>query len=192
MSGKLFIVSAPSGAGKTILVDEVLGRLKPNYSIDRLVTYTSRDKRDGEEDGKDFNFVSSLEFEMKIKSDFFIEWSNEYGHYYGSPAHVTEGLDNGDSRILVIDRKGAKQVLEQLKESILVWIYTKNLDVLRQRLLTRGLNTKEQIENRLKLAKIEVEQEAKNPFYKHHILNDIFAKAAKNLELIFLNELAKF
>jgi len=192
MSGKLFIVSAPSGAGKTTLVDEVLGRLRPNYSIDRLVTYTSRAKRDGEEDGKDFHFISSLEFEMKIKNGFFIEWSNEYGHYYGSPSNVKGDLYKGDSKILVIDRKGAKQVIEQLSDSILIWIYTKNAAILRQRLVARGLNTEEQIEARLKLAKVELEQEAKNPFYRHHILNDIFDNAANNLELIFLNEFANF
>lgn len=189
MCGKLFIISAPSGAGKTSLVDAVLCRLKPVCSIDRAITYTSRCKRKGEQEGVDFHFLSDDEFKCRIDQGFFVEWSCEYGHYYGSPACIVDDLQVGCSRILVIDRKGAMQVLEHIKDPVLIWIQVKNLDVLKSRLLSRGLNTKEQIEERLKLAKIEIEQEAKNPFYKYHILNDVFDQAAKNLELIFLKEL---
>jgi len=189
MEGKLFIVSAPSGAGKTSLVDEILARLMPQYPIDRLVTYTSREIRGGEKHGKDFFFVSPKEFEMRVQQGFFIEWSNEYGHYYGSPKQVQKDLQDGMSRVLVIDRKGAKQVVEHIKKPVLIWIYTHGLDVLKNRLLKRGKNSSEQIEKRLKIAKFELEEEQKNKFYRHHILNDIFADAAASLESVFVSEL---
>ena len=104
MSGKLFIVSAPSGAGKTSLVDEILTRLRPKCPIDRCVTYTSREIRPGEQEGVDFCYVSPQEFEKRVQEGFFLEWSKEYEHYYGSPRQVENELRNGNSRILVIDR----------------------------------------------------------------------------------------
>lgn len=192
MSGKLFIVSAPSGAGKTSLVDEILTRLKRQYNIDRLVTYTSRDIRPGETEGKDFCFVSPKEFEKRVQEGFFLEWSKEYEHYYGSPRRVENDLKDGHSRILVIDRSGAKQVLEHISDAITVWIYTPSIEVLKERLLSRGVNSPEQIETRLEIAKQELEQEAQHKFYTHHILNDDFEKAASDLEKILENELKIF
>jgi len=191
MSGKLFIVSAPSGAGKTSLVEEVLGRLKPKYLIDRLITYTSRDIRKGEKEGVDFCFVSSQEFEMRIKNDFFLEWSKEYHHYYGSPASVLQELKAGNSRVLVIDQNGAKQVLQRVPEASTIWIYTPTIEVLRERLEKRGLNTPEQIKKRLEIAKNELAQEEKTRSYKHHILNGVYKEAADNLENVLLGELLR-
>ena len=192
MSGKLFLVSAPSGAGKTSLVDEVIVRLKLQYSIDRLVTYTSRDIRPGEQEGKDFCFVSSKEFERLIQKGFFLEWSKEYEYYYGSPNSVKEDIKNGKSRILVIDRNGARQVLKHVSDAVTIWIYTLSVEVLRKRLLDRGVNSLQQIESRINLAKIELEEEKNNKLYVHHLLNDNFDEAANNLELIFAKELKKF
>lgn len=192
MNGKLFIVSAPSGAGKTTLVESVLGRLKTKHIIDRLVTYTSRESRPGEVDGKDFCFVTEIEFEKRLKEGFFIEWSMDYGCYYGSPKHVENDLQIGQSRILVIDRRGAKQVIQQLPDVVTIWIYTSSVDVLRGRLLARGANTLEQIESRLELARAELEQEFENKFYKYHILNENFSETVENLEEIFLKELKVF
>jgi len=192
MSGKLFIVSAPSGAGKTSLVENVLPKLKQTYQIDRLITCTSRKARPGERQGVDFTFMSEADFEMKIKQGFFIEWSKAYDHYYGSPVSVIDDLKNGASRVLVIDRLGAKQVLERVSGSVSIWIYPSSIGVLRERLLTRGANTLQQVERRLELAKFELEDEAKNNLYTHHVLNDIFDEASEVLETIFVNELKKF
>jgi len=192
MSGKLFIISAPSGAGKTSLVENILPKLKQTYQIDRLVTCTSRQKRPGERDGIDFNFMSDIDFELKIKQGFFIEWSKAYDHYYGSPASVVDDLKVGNSRVLVIDRLGAKQVLERLSDCVAIWIYPPSVGALRERLLTRGANTLDQVERRLELAKFELEEESKRKLYKYHILNDIFSDASEKLESIFVNELKKF
>ena len=192
MSGKLFIVSAPSGAGKTSLVDNVLPRLQNEYPIDRLVTYTSRGKRSGEREGIDFNYISDKEFKNKIDQGFFVEWSKAYDHYYGSPAGVIQDVSSGKSKILVIDQVGAKKLAARISDTVGIWIYTPTVDVLRQRLLDRGHNNLEQIERRIKRAAFELEQEAKNKFYKYHILNDIFDDASQNLELILVKELKSF
>ncbi|KKP29921.1 MAG: Guanylate kinase [candidate division TM6 bacterium GW2011_GWF2_30_66] len=192
MNGKLFIVSAPSGAGKTSLVESVLDRLKPKCSIDRLVTYTTRDARPGEVNGIDFCFVTETEFEIRLQEGFFIEWSRDYGCYYGSPKTVEVDLLHGNSRILVIDRTGAKQLCEHVLDAVTIWIYTESICVLRDRLLNRGTNSLEQIESRLELARAELEQEFENKFYKYHILNDDFSKTVQNLEEIFVKELKIF
>lgn len=191
MKGKLFIVSAPSGAGKTTLVNEILVRLQPKFLIDRLVTYTSREIREGEKQGKDFFYISASEFEMCVQKGFFLEW-NKYGnHYYGSPKTVQNDLLEGKSRILVIDRNGAKQVINYIQDPVLIWIYTQSLQDLKQRLIKRGTNNPEQIKKRLEIAKSELEEEKKTKFYKHHICNDIFIETAKKLEFIFLRELLR-
>ena len=189
MSGKLFIVSAPSGAGKTSLIDEILTRLQPRYVIDRVVTYTSRDARPGECEGVDFCYVSPKEFEKRVQEGFFLEWSKAYEHYYGSPTSVKDDLKNGNSRILVIDRVGAKQVLKHVSEAVTVWIHTPSIDILRQRLMRRGANSLSQIEKRIELARKELQDEEANRVYTYHVLNGDFDKAAKDLEEIFVKEL---
>jgi len=199
MSGKLFIVSAPSGAGKTTLVNEVLGRLGLKYSIDRVITYTSRAVRLGEKPGKDYHFLSPEGFNRKINDGFFLEWSGEYDHYYGTPRHILNELKQGLSRVLVIDRAGAKSVLSiaqdpspALREGVVpIWIYTSDFVELERRLVARGDNTNEQIKRRLEIAQKEVKKEQEKPLYKYRILNDNFTKASQELEALFVCELEK-
>jgi len=187
--GKLFIISSCSGAGKTTLVNEILSRIPSQCGLGRLVTYTSRSAREGERDAEDFYFISPSEFEKKIKSGFFIEWSCAYGHYYGSPASVIDDLKGGFSRILVIDRLGASQIVNKIEDVVTIWISVSSLEVLRCRLISRGKNSMKEIKKRLAIAQGEVEQEIKKTFYKYKVLNDIFEDAAQELEAIFLQEL---
>lgn len=187
--GKLFIVSAPSGAGKTSLVDNIINTFGKEYNIERLITYTSRQIRHGEEHGKDFYFVTKQEFEERIEQGFFIEWSLDYGHYYGSPASVKGQIESGVSKVLVIDRNGAKQVIRGFSDAVTIWIFVQSVDILRHRLLKRGLNTIEQIEQRLKIAQQELLQETRTNLYKYHVLNDDFYEATEKLKEIFLKEL---
>jgi len=197
MSGKLFIVSAPSGAGKTTLVNNVIERLSPHFSIERVVTYTSRAIRSGEQPGKDYHFVPSKEFQQKIKDGFFLEWSGQYDHYYGTPAQVLSDLKSGSSRILVIDRVGARRLMDIYRDTspilsqgiISIWIHTSNIEELHSRLVGRGKNTLEQICRRLEIAKQEMEEEVKTPMYQHTIINDVFSEAAQELEMLLRCEL---
>ncbi len=199
MSGKLFIVSAPSGAGKTTLVRAVLDDFYSQFSINRVITYTSRPPRYGERSGEDYHFISSSEFEKKKNSHFFLEWSGRYDHYYGTPRYIIDGLANGNSCVLVIDRSGAQQIISIANDPspilrncvVPIWIYTSDILELERRLVCRGKNTEKQICRRIALAKAELKQEQQNPIYKHYILNDDFHKAKKRLMEVFVIELQK-
>ncbi len=189
--GKLFIISAPSGAGKTTLVNELLQRVAPRYAIERVVTYTSKFARVGELDGYDFHFVSPQNFEQRIKDGFFLEYSTAYEAYYGTPRSILHDMQQGKSYLLVIDRIGAQQILEQVKEVVSIWLYTKNSDVLKKRLEKRAREDADQIKRRLDRAQVEMAKERENRLYYYHILNDDFETAVTCLEGIVVDELCK-
>jgi guanylate kinase len=187
--GKLFIISAPSGAGKTTLVHGVLGRIQSEYSIQRVITYTTKSARPGEQDGKDYHFISSQEFTRRIKEGFFLEWSDAYGSYYGSPRSIIDEVRRGKSYVMILDRVGAEQVLKVTSNLVLIWIHTKDLQVLRQRLAGRGTETVFDFEYRIAQAEKELKLEQEKSLYHYRILNDNFDAATKKLEEIFIKEL---
>jgi guanylate kinase len=171
MKGMLIIVSAPSGAGKTTVVREVVSRMRHSYPIQQVITYTSRDIRKGEEPGVDYHWITAEAFEQKIEEGFFLEWSTAYGAYYGTPRSVLDDIEKGITSILIIDRVGARLVREKVPQAVTIWLTVSSLDVLRRRLEMRGRDSQEQIETRLKMAKMEFEEERKNPFYTYSIEN---------------------
>jgi guanylate kinase len=186
MSGKLFVISAPSGAGKTTLVRHTIERLRESHAISRVVTYTTKAPREGEAlQGVDYHFLSQADFEKKIGEGFFIEWSCAYGHYYGSPYSLVTRMAEGHSCVLIVDRVGAGRIKEQIPEAILIWIYTSSLEVLKQRLIKRGGESPEQVERRLELALSEIEQEAIRPSYNFHVLNEEFYESLEKMCEIF-------
>ena len=190
MIGKLFIVSAPSGAGKTSLVNAVIQKLNPHYTIERALTYTTRQPRHNEIPGIDYHFISSTEFEYKIMQGFFIEWSTAYGVYYGSSKIILETLETGQSVIIIVDRQGAKSIVREIHEAILVWIAPSSPIVLAQRLNNRSTETPEQIMFRLAVGQKELQNEVETKFFTHHIINDDFHDALADLELIICTELS--
>ncbi|HZW60896.1 MAG TPA: guanylate kinase [Candidatus Babeliales bacterium] len=189
MVGKLFIVSAPSGAGKTSLVTRVLSDLKSQWPVERVITYTSKTPRPGEVDGRDYHFITPLQFEAKIKEEFFLEWSVAYGTYYGSPRSILDGLKKGRSYITILDRAGARAVSEIVPEAVLIWIHTPTIDILKERLRSRGQDSDASIEKRMDLAKLELEDEAKNKLFRYHILNDNFENAVEEFKVIMHDSL---
>ena len=191
-TGKLFVVSAPSGAGKTTLVTEVIRRMGDVCSLERVITYTTKPARPGEDrHGIDYHYLSTQDFEAKIANGFFLEWSGVYGYYYGSPRSVLDELAQGFSRILILDRAGARATKRQYEPAVLVWIYTKNVAVLQERLAgrVRGADAADQIACRLALACEEIEQENQARLYAHHLLNDCFRTALRELEGLIKKEL---
>jgi guanylate kinase len=187
MSGKLFIISAPSGAGKTTLVRHSLAALQENYSIVRIVTYTTKSPRIGEDvSGKDYYFLARADFEQKIAEGYFLEWSLAYGHYYGTPASVLERLKQKESCVLILDRAGALRIKDLFPEAILIWIYTSSMDVLKQRLEFRASENQEEVERRLSIAVSEIEQERLRPAYNFHVLNEDFYESVAKLHEIFM------
>src|SRR5262249_34185453 len=157
--------------------------------IKRCIAYTSRAPRLGETDGIDYHFISACQFESKIKEGAFLEWSGTYGAYYGTPRSVMHEVEKGDSRILIIDRAGARQVAKQVAEAVLIWINVPSLKDLESRLRFRGTENEQQIGRRLYLAQQELDHEAQERLYKHHIINDIFEKSLKDFEEILKKEL---
>jgi guanylate kinase len=182
--GRLFIISAPSGAGKTTLTNALLDDMRPAYALERVITYTTKSPRPGEVHGKDYYFVSVAEFEQKIQEGFFIEWSGAYGNYYGSPSSILDSLAQGTSFIMILDRAGARALQGKIADAVLIWIRIDRIDILHERLIKRGQDSEAQIVRRLALAQQEVEEEAQNRLFQHHIINDIFEVAVENIKNI--------
>ncbi|MCL4229868.1 guanylate kinase [Candidatus Dependentiae bacterium] len=195
MRGKLFIVSAPSGAGKTTLVNALLKNWSAACSLARVVTYTTKSPRKNEIPGKDYHFVSQDKFQELISMDFFLEWNSFCGNYYGTPRHILTECDQGNSLILVIDRVGARRIIANVPDAysiVTVWIQVSSLAVLRERLCLRGTEKHEQIQSRLERACVELSDEQQNKLYRYHVINDDFSRALGCLQSIFLEELAVF
>jgi len=190
MRGRLFIISAPSGAGKTSLVEAAIPLVGVQHPIVQVVTYTTKKPRSTDPKMRDFHFIDTTEFERLIQEGFFLEWSDAYGAYYGTPRSVIDGMHAGRSFFLVIDRVGTEQVIKLVPNAVLIWITVANAQVLQERLTVRGTETSAQIEHRLKRAKIEIDLEAKNRLYDYHIVNDVFAAALDELVSIITDKLA--
>lgn len=189
MIGKLFLISAPSGAGKTTLVSALLARYAQIYGLERVITYTSKKPRPNELSGIDYHFIHPSDFEEKIKTGFFMEWSTFYESYYGSPRHILDNLDYGKSYILIVDRVGAEQILKIAPQAVTIWIYTKTFQDLHNRLVSRSCDTEQSIMHRLNCARHEIASEVNNPIYKYHILNHEFDDALENIVAIIKREL---
>jgi len=187
--GKLFIVTAPSGAGKTSLVSALLERVEQTHKISRVITHTTKSPRLGDRDGKDYHFLSVDQFEQKIKEDFFLEWSLAYGHYYGSPKNIVPMLEQGNSFLMILDSQGAQAIASLLSEAILIWISVPNIEILKKRLLLRKSENLEQVNKRILLAQKEIQEKSKKNFFKYVVCNDIFEKALLELESIVNKEL---
>jgi guanylate kinase len=183
--GTLFIVSGPSGAGKTTLIGRVRERLKPlQIELYFSVSHTTRNPRVGESDGINYHYVSEESFNGMVRRGEFLEWAHVHANWYGtSKAEVVGRLAAGQDVILDIDYQGAKQIAEDADlsaRSLSVFIFPPSLDVLERRLFSRGLNTNEEIDLRLRKAIDEI-NEGKD-FYHYIIINDDLEIAAECLK----------
>ncbi len=177
--GKLIIVSAPSGAGKTTLCDAIV---KHFDNLAYSISYTTRAPRHDEKEGEDYFFISEHEFKKHIENNSWAEWAKVHGHYYGTHASfISENLSAGRDILLDIDVQGAKQIVRRYPESITIFIMPPSFDVLRSRLESRGTDSKEIIDKRLENAKKEID---KKDMYQHIIINDDLEKTINELTLI--------
>lgn len=187
--GKVFIISGPSGAGKTSIVKEALNRLQKEHNIDWVVTYTTRAKREDEVAGKDYVFISTEEFKKKAQENFFLE-TNEYaGHHYGSPRPSKMDLETGKSFFLVVDIEGAKRAIKEFSDALMVWVTPPDMDVLRDRLVKRGSESPSQVEKRFEIAKHELSEAHKIGIFDYVLVNDIFEQAVEEFLLLITQEL---
>ena len=175
-AGNLFIISAPSGAGKTTLVKAVLDRF-PNmvYSV----SYTTRSPRNGEKNGIDYHFIKEEEFEKKIKENLWAEWAKVHDNYYGTSAEFLDKcMLQGNNVLLDIDVHGMIQLLKRYPESITVFVAPPSIEILKKRLEKRGTDSKKSIKKRLFNAEKEM---AQKHLYKYVIVNDLLSLAIENL-----------
>ena len=184
--GLLFIVSAPSGTGKTTLVERLVETV-PNLRLSR--SYTSRPARHGEVDGVDYNFISRETFESMIDGGEFLEFADVFGNLYGTSAATTEqALASGRDLVLVIDVQGAQQVRTQLDSSVAIFVLPPSFPVLESRLRGRSKDTEAQIQRRLAVARSEVG--AVND-YDYVVVNDDVESAVGRLRSIVEAERAR-
>ena len=182
-SGLLFIVSAPSGAGKTTLVERVVDET-PRLRMSR--SYTSRPARQGETDGVDYNFVTRPRFEAMVAGGEFLEWADVFGNLYGtSEADTRCMLAAGEDVVLVIDVQGARKVRRRGIEAITVFMMPPSYAALEQRLRGRSKDSEEAIQRRLEVAREEV---ASFKEYDFIVINDELSSAVDRLRAIVLAE----
>ncbi len=174
--GHLFIISAPSGAGKTTIVKAMLDRLADMlYSI----SYTTRKPRNGEQDGIDYNFISRDDFKKRIDGGEWAEWAEVHGNNYGTSAEILDNsLASGRNILLDIDVQGTIQILERYPDSITIFIMPPSLETLGKRLELRGTDSKADIARRLVNAEKEM---AKKDLYRHIVVNDQLSEAIEKL-----------
>jgi guanylate kinase len=183
--GTLFIVSGPSGAGKTTLINRVREQLEPiGITLYFSVSHTTRRPRTGEIDGISYHFVPTAQFESMVAHGEFIEWAFVHEQRYGtSKAEVLDRLKSGKDVILDIDYQGARQIADdpELKpRSLNIFIFPPSFDHLEQRLHDRGLNSEDEIQTRLQKAVDEID--AGKEFYDYVIINDDLNVAAECLK----------
>lgn len=178
-SGSLFVVIAPSGAGKTSLVRALLDQ---HGALQLSVSYTTRAPRDGETDGKDYNFVNHDEFVLRRDAGEFLEWAEVHGNFYATSRHwIAERITAGDDILLEIDWQGAMQVRTQFPDAVGIFIAPPSIDELRNRLKRRGLDADQIIEQRVTAATRELKEACR---FEYVIINQDFASALQELSSI--------
>lgn len=179
-NGNLYIVSAPSGAGKSSLVKALLGQ---DAQIHLSISSTTRTPRPGEVDGVDYHFLGRETFLARLEAGEFLESAEVYGNYYGtSQTSVESSLRAGQDILLEIDWQGAGQVRRLIPEAVGIFILPPSLDALRQRLTGRGQDSAEVIEARLAAARDDISHAFE---YDYLVVNDQFDAALADLQAIF-------
>ena len=175
--GAILLLSGPSGCGKSSLLKEVYKEIDNHYFS---ISTTTRDPREGEQDGVDYFFVTKEEFKQDIKNNNFLEWAEVHGNYYGTSLKpINQALDKSKLVIFDIDVQGFEQVIKRLKSiTTTVFITTPSLTELERRLNKRGTDSREIIEKRIKNAQGEIEYINQ---YDYLIINDNFDVASKQL-----------
>ena len=181
---KLIVISAPSGAGKTSLINALLEEAR-DLKLTLSISYTTREKRVTEKHGESYFFISNKEFEHMIKEKEFLEYADVFGDLKGtSKSWVENKIKKGWNVILELDWQGASQVKEIYPDSKTIFILPPSYTDLETRLNKRGLDKKEAIDNRLAEAKKEIKQ---GQYFDHLIVNDKFEEALADLKTIIIS-----
>lgn len=184
-TGKIFVISAPSGAGKTTLTREILNAF-PDVSFS--VSHTTRSPREGELDTVDYFFISTDRFEQMIREKKWLEWARVHGNYYGTSREtVMDRIDRGRHLLLEIDVQGARQVKAAYQKAVTIFIMPPSMAVLEERLRKRGTDEEAVILKRLQNAIEEIRQK---DFFQYCVVNDDLDRATREILNIFKAELS--
>ena len=167
--GRLFVISASSGTGKTTLARELL---REDKNLVQSVSYTTRHPRPEEKSGHDYFFVTKKEFFFKMKKNGFLEWANVFGHYYGTPRkEVGDHMRNGRDILLLIDVQGAKKVKKSKPDAVFIFLAPPSKEELLRRLYKRGTETQKEIRVRYKVATRELKELNELSLCDYRIIN---------------------
>jgi guanylate kinase len=181
---KVFVITGPSGVGKGTLIRELLSRVP---GLELSVSATTRQPRAGEVDGRDYHFLTPAEFEQRVEEKDFLEFATYSGNRYGTlRSEVERCLEHGESVVLEIEVQGAQQVRAAEPDSVQIFIAPPDPAVLRERLIGRGTDSTEAIDERLKVAEQEL---AAQDDFDHQIVNDEVSRASAELIDVVCSEL---
>lgn len=181
--GLFFVISAPSGAGKTSLCKHLL---EHDSMLTFSVSHTTRKPRNGEREGVDYYFVDDASFDRMVRDNNFMEWANVYGNRYGTSKNEIERAKSDRKDLLIeIDCQGAAQLRKVMPEAIGIFIVPPSLETLRERLKARGTDSPEVIDKRFSIAMKEL-SDYKN--FQYSVVNDDFEKAALEIQSIIIAE----
>lgn len=185
-AGILFVVSSPSGGGKGTLIRRLLD-VTPDLSYS--VSYTTREPRNGEVNGREYFFVNREVFQERIGADEFLEWACVHGNYYGTSRHqVAKETGAGVDIVLEVDVQGAQSIKALQLDSVSIFILPPSYEVLRRRLIARGTDTEAQLELRLRNAPAELRQYS---LFDYVIVNDDLERATRTISAIVHAERAR-
>jgi guanylate kinase len=186
-AGKIVIISGPSGSGKTTLHKALLESPRIKGRLVKSISATTRLKRTGERQGRDYLFFSPALFESRIAKGYFLEWEKVFENYYGTPKRqVLNLLKKGKHVLLCIDVKGGRHVRQEFPDALSIFIKTPSMTILRERLRERASESHDSLSLRLKVAREEM-KEAKH--YNYVVVNGQLDKACRDLEKIVAREL---
>ena len=180
--GNVFIIAAPSGTGKTSVITQVIKRLNDqDIDISRVITYTTRNPRENETNGKDYFFLSVEDFGQKAKDNFFLETTVYRDKLYGSPNSFITDLQLGKSFVIITDIEGVKNYSKLIENPMKIWIQPPSLKELKNRLVGRKSCSQTQIDLDLARAQEEIKEAEKPRFFNYTVVNDIFDQTVAEL-----------
>lgn len=178
----LFVITGPSGCGKSTLVHRILKEVE---SVDFSVSYTTRKKRDNEQEGKDYYFVSKEKFERLIEENTLMEWAVVHGHFYGTSKKELEKKGTRKSLLLDIDVQGASNIKDRTKKATFIFILPPEFKVLQKRLEDRGQDNPDVVRKRLEMARKEIRSYSE---FDYIIVNDQQETAVLELKSIIISK----